>query len=147
MKKIFVLNGPNLNFLGKRPANIYGNMSYDTLCEYIITNARKYLFDINMFQSNHEGEAIDFIQDNFDSEGAIVNPGAWCHYNYALRDALIDFGKPVIETHISNIYGRERFRQRSVISGITEGVITGFGQNSYILALAAMSEILNDGRK
>jgi 3-dehydroquinate dehydratase-2 len=132
-KNILILNGPNLNLLGKRETAIYGTTDWETFYSYL--QAQFPMLDLSYFQSNYEGALIDKIQEAQQVAGLIINAGALTHYSYALYDALKNFKAPVIEVHISNIYNRENFRNRSVISPICKGVISGFGLNSYQLAL------------
>ena len=143
MTGIFVLNGPNLNFLGRRDSNTYGKRGIKSLNEILLQESGNLMIEPVIRQTNSESEAIDFIQENYSCAGGIVNLGAWTHYSYALRDALEDFNKPFIEVHISNIMAREEFRRKSVISDIASGIICGFGLFSYVLALKAIADILN----
>ncbi len=139
MIKVLILNGPNLNLLGKRNPEIYGGISFQTLNSLILEKAKEKKIEVEIKQSNFEGQLIDWIQEYRDwADAIIINPGALTHYSYSLRDALLDFGKPVVEVHISNIYKREEFRRHSIISDISLGQICGFGINSYILALEAI---------
>ncbi|MDR1537715.1 MAG: type II 3-dehydroquinate dehydratase [Clostridiales bacterium] len=141
MKTIAVIHGPNLNFTGVREKAVYGNQSLqdidDSIRAYAITLGCK----VVIFQSNSEGELIDYIQNCFIDEidGIIINPGAYAHYSYAIRDALAGITTPCIEVHLSNIYKRESFRHTSVISPVCMGQITGLGLNSYLLALSALN--------
>lgn len=137
--KILIINGPNLNFVGKREPEIYGSENFeDSLAEW------KELFpqiEIHYFQSNHEGAIIDRIQQLFseDFQGLIINGGAFSHYSYAILDALRILKIPIIEVHLSNIFKREAFRHHSVLSAACEGMISGFGMKSYVLALEYFS--------
>ena len=141
MSKILVINGPNLNFLGKRNPDIYGS---DTLAdvEYKIRDAITCAdLELVFFQSNHEGELIDLIQDHHGSlNGIAINAGALTHYGYSLKDALIDAGVPVVEVHVGNPYAREEWRRHSVIADTAIGIISGFGWRSYKLAIDAILE-------
>ncbi|MCS7202251.1 MAG: type II 3-dehydroquinate dehydratase [Dictyoglomus sp.] len=140
MIKVLVLNGPNLNLLGIREPRIYGNIDFQSLNNLILEKAREKNIEVEIKQSNFEGQLIDWIQEYREwADAIIINPGALTHYSYSLRDALLDFGKPVIEVHISNIYKREEFRRHSVIADVSLGQISGFGIYSYILALEAIS--------
>lgn len=138
MLKFLVLNGPNINLLGIRETNVYGDETYDNINLRIIKEAEKLGIEVCIRQSNHEGELIDAIHDarkKFDS--IIINPGAYTHYSIAIRDAIKSVNIPTIETHISNIYTREEFRKNSVIAPVCIGQISGFGGDSYILGLQA----------
>lgn len=143
MFKIFILSGPNINNIGKRDRKIYGTESYQELESLIRKESSKLSVNTAIYQTNSESAAIEFIQGCFDCDAGIVNLGAWTHYNYALRDALADFGKPFAEVHISNIFARESFRRNSVISDLSSGIISGFGIYSYILALYAIIDKLS----
>jgi len=129
---ILVINGPNMNMLGKRDKKHYGDMTYQELVSKIKSWGVERGVDIEVFQSNHEGEIVDRIQ-KMDYEGLIINPGAFTHYSYSIRDALEIVQVPKVEVHISNIYAREEFRKRSV--PVCDGQISGLGFLSYILAL------------
>jgi len=131
---ILVINGPNMNMLGKRDKKHYGDMTYQELVSKIKSWGDEKGVDIEIFQSNHEGEIVDRIQ-KMDYEGLIINPGAFTHYSYSIRDALEIVRVPKVEVHISNIYAREEFRKRSVIAPVCDGQISGLGFLSYILAL------------
>ena len=140
--KILVINGPNLNMLGKRDEGVYGTKDYETLVDMIQKKAEKLLLDVLFFQSNHEGELIDFIQNNASaSDGIIINPGALTHYSIALRDALTDTKVKIVEVHISNIHAREQFRHISVIAPISEGQIAGLGLNGFLYALEYVKDL------
>jgi 3-dehydroquinate dehydratase II len=132
--KILIINGPNLNLLGVREREIYGDLSFE---EYFDELKDAY-FDIELtyFQSNHEGEIIDKLQKKgFDSDGIIINAGALTHTSIAIRDAIKSIKTPVVEVHISNIFAREDFRQNSYLAGVCKGIISGFGLESYALAI------------
>ena len=136
MKRIVVANGPNLNLLGKREPHIYGKRSYADLVKTLRAKARKLGVEVSVFQSNHEGELIDFLQKEAPgSMGIVINPGAFSHYSLALFDCLQALGLPTVEVHISNIHAREEFRSRSVTGRAATGVITGLGFNGYLLAM------------
>jgi len=141
--KILVVNGPNLNMLGKRDQAIYGDKTLSQI-DTILKRAGKRLgADIVSFQSNSEGALIDFIQKNYSQAGGIIiNPGALTHYGFSLRDALDDSGLPVIEVHLSNIYAREEWRTESVIASIARGQISGFGWRGYVAALQILIDDL-----
>jgi len=134
--EILVVNGPNLNLLGKRKPELYGSQSLDEIIALLKEQAKASKFDIRDFQSNHEGEIIDFIhQFAPKADGMIINPGAFTHYSIALRDAIEAVGVRTIEVHLTNIYAREEFRRHSLISPVCEGQITGLGSQAYELAL------------
>jgi 3-dehydroquinate dehydratase-2 len=144
--KILVIHGPNLNLLGKREPDIYGTFTLDDINGRITALARELGADVSFFQSNHEGELVQKIQDAMGVYQAIViNPGAYTHTSVALRDALSSTGIPAVETHISNVYKREEFRRHSYIAGVAAGQITGFGVDSYLLALRAAVGIVKSG--
>jgi 3-dehydroquinate dehydratase-2 len=143
--KILVIHGPNLNLLGKREPDIYGIVTLDGINERLSALAKELDVEVSFFQSNHEGELVQKIQDAMGVYQAIVfNPGAYTHTSVALRDAISSTGIPVVETHISNIYKREEFRQHSYISGVAVGQITGFGPDSYLLGLRAAAGLGED---
>ena len=132
--KIAILNGPNLNLLGKREPSIYGSQSFD----YFFTQLKEQFPQVSFtyFQSNHEGELIDSLHEyGFEYDGIILNAGAYTHTSIALADAISAIQSPVVEVHISNIHARESFRSHSYIAPVCKGSIAGFGLNSYILAL------------
>ena len=143
LSTILVLNGPNLNFLGNREKNIYGSKSLEEINEKLTVLAHQYDCDINFFQSNYEGVLIDKIQDARNKySGIIINAGAYTHTSIALLDALRIFSKPVIEVHMSNIYGRDYFRRKSYISLVADGSICGFGHLSYRIALNSITKMM-----
>lgn len=143
MKNILLLNGPNLNRLGKREPEVYGSETLQDLESRIITKGKEWGVSVVAFQSNHEGELIDRIHLAADEEmdGIIFNPGAFTHYSYAIRDAVAAIPVPVIEVHISNIHSREPFREHSVIAPVAVGQIAGLGFIGYELALRALIHI------
>ena len=146
MSKILIINGPNLNLLGEREQSQYGNKDYKYLKDICSKRCKELNLDLDLFQSNVEGEIVNIIQDSRKNcKGIIINAGAYTHTSVAIRDALDVFKKPIIELHISNIYNREEFRHKSLISGIATGGIFGLGLNGYILAINAMQELLNNG--
>jgi 3-dehydroquinate dehydratase-2 len=137
--KILIVHGPNLNLLGKRKKEIYGDKTLEEINSLLQQQAKELGVEIIAFQSNSEGTLIDFIQaESPKAEGIIINPGALTHYGLSLRDALGDTNLPVIEVHLSNIYGREEFRQRSVVAPIAKGQISGLGWRGYIAALRTL---------
>jgi 3-dehydroquinate dehydratase II len=140
MKKILILNGPNLNRLGKREPDIYGSETLADIQASLEKLASQLACEIAFKQSNHEGEIIDLIHKAEDRGyyGLIINPGAFTHYSYAIRDAIASVSLPAIEVHISNVHAREAFRQHSVISAVTVGQIVGFGTKGYKLALLSL---------
>ncbi len=144
MKKILLINGPNLNLLGKREPAYYGQKTLSEIEEMVKAEGMEMGVEVITFQSNHEGEIIDFIQDNsILADGIIINPGAFTHYSYAIYDALIATSLPIVEVHLSNIFAREDFRATSVISPIAKGVISGLGYKGYLYALNYLSELLD----
>ncbi|MGD0352494.1 MAG: type II 3-dehydroquinate dehydratase [Dehalococcoidia bacterium] len=134
--KILVVNGPNLNMLGKRNKAYYGDKTLLQIDTLLKKEGKSLGADIVSFQSNSEGELIDFIQKNASqAAGIIINPGALTHYGLSLRDALVDSGLPLVEVHLSNIHAREEWRAKSVIAPIARGQISGFGWRGYTAAL------------
>ena len=134
--KILIVNGPNLNLLGTREPEIYGSISMD---DYLIELRTAFpQHEINDFQSNLEGEIINRLQKN-DFDALVINPGAFTHYSYAIADCLQNISKPKIEVHISNIYKREEFRQKSVTAANTDGILSGFGMQGYRLAILSLN--------
>ena len=144
MNKIIILNGPNLNLLGEREKSQYGKFTLDQVEKNCKDFATKNQINLNMFQSNIEGELIDKIQiSRNNQDGLIINAGGYTHTSVAIHDALKILKIPIIELHISNIYNREDFRHKSLISKVANGVICGFGERGYIMALEAMKDYLN----
>ncbi len=142
---IQIINGPNINLLGKREPSIYGSVSFE---DYLAELCAKYPeVQIDYYQSNIEGELIDKIQQvGFDADGIILNAGAYTHTSIALQDAIRAVKSPVVEVHISNVHAREAFRHVSMISCACLGVICGFGLNSYRLALEALADVIKQNR-
>jgi 3-dehydroquinate dehydratase II len=138
MKKILLLNGPNLNLLGKREPDIYGTTTIGNIEGKLTLLGEKHGVEMICRQSNHEGELIDFLHDAYDFDGVIFNAGAFTHYSYAIRDAIAAIQAPVIEVHISNIHAREVFRHVSVLAPETKGQIVGLGIKGYELAFYAL---------
>ena len=144
MKKLLVINGPNINFIGIREKGVYGSANYETLVQMIENKAKELGVEVEVFQSNHEGDVIDKIQQAyFDKvDGIAINPGAWTHYSYAIRDALASIEAiPKIEVHISNVHKREEFRHISVTAPVCTGQVVGLGLNGYLYALEALSSM------
>ncbi len=145
MVKILVLNGPNLNALGRRPAEHYGSMTLEQINEKLVQKAAELSLEVEFYQSNLEGAIVDRIQASWgNADGIIINPGALTHYGYSLKDALIDAAVPVVEVHLSNIHAREDWRSRSVIADVAMGQIAGFGWRSYTSAMDILAAILTD---
>lgn len=141
--KILVLNGPNLNMLGRREPDIYGNKNLESINSTVFSYAAGMKINCEFFQSNCEGELIDKIQSVYnDYDGCIINAGAYTHYSFAIRDAIAAVDKPFIEVHMSNVDAREDFRKISVIAPVCRGSISGFGVNSYLLAVNAMRDLI-----
>ena len=143
MNKVLVLNGPNLNRLGSREPDVYGNASYADLVSSLTASANELGMSVDVRQTNDEAELISWLHEAADTKSnVILNPAAFTHYSYALRDAcaiVTSAGLKLIEVHISNPHSREEFRHNSVISAVATGVIAGFGQKSYLLALSQLS--------
>jgi 3-dehydroquinate dehydratase-2 len=139
--RLLVLHGPNLNLLARREPEIYGTMSLADIVDRLRRQAEAHGAELRSFQSNHEGGLIDAIHEADDwADGAVINPGAYGHTSYALRDAIASVSYPFVEAHMSNVYAREEFRRRSVIAEVCRGQITGFGWRSYALALGSLLE-------
>jgi len=140
---ILIINGPNLNLLGEREQSQYGSITFDELKKKCIEKSKELKINLNFNQSNIEGEIVTIVQEARDSyDGIIINAAGFTHTSVAIRDALDIFKKPIIELHISNIYKREEFRHKSLISDIVTGGIFGLGDNGYILAIIAMQKLL-----
>ena len=143
---IIVINGPNINLLGEREQSQYGSINYEDLKNKCQKHSKDLGINVDFFQSNIEGEIVTTIQEARKKyDGLIINAAGFTHTSVAIRDALAIFKKPSIELHISNIYKREEFRHKSMISAVVTGVICGLGANGYILAINAMHELLSDG--
>ncbi|MEC0230894.1 type II 3-dehydroquinate dehydratase [Paenibacillus alba] len=139
MKKVLVLNGPNLNMLGVREPGVYGTSSLPVIIQSLTEIAEGLSVELESFQSNHEGDIIDKIHEAFGTkDGILINPGAFTHYSYAIRDALAAVQLPTIEVHLSNIHKREEFRHHSVIAPVVIGQICGLGPQGYELGLRAL---------
>ena len=140
---IIIINGPNLNLLGEREQSQYGSITFDQLKKNCLNKVKELNIDLEFFQSNIEGEIVTIIQEaKIKFDGIIINAAGFTHTYVAIRDALDIYKKPIIELHISNIYKREEFRHKSLISAIATGGIFGLGDNGYILAIIAMQKIL-----
>jgi len=145
---ITIINGPNLNLLGEREQSQYGSTTFDDLKKICLEYAKKLNINLDFLQSNVEGEIVTIIQNSRNKyDGIIINAAGFTHTSVAIRDALSIFKKPIIELHISNIYKREEFRHKSMISGVVTGIICGLGPNGYILAINAMQELLKNGNR
>lgn len=147
--KIAILHGVNLNMFGKRDKRQYGTATLDDINAALGNLARELGLEIMVFQTNDEARMIDCIHGlvNSDVDGVLINAGAWTHYSYALQDALAILRIPIVEVHMSNIFAREEFRARSVISPLARGVISGFGVDSYLLGLRAAASLACSGKK
>lgn len=144
MSTIALAHGPNLNLLGTRETHIYGDMTLARINERVIAVAGP-AHTVRAFQSNHEGALIDFLHDARDwADGVLINPGAYTHYSYALRDAVAAIKLPTVEVHLSNIHTRESFRHTSVIAPVCLGQVCGFGWRSYLVGLQALLDHLSD---
>jgi len=141
MKKVCIINGPNLNLLGKREKEIYGDKSFEEVFNQLQEFAQSKSMDLSYFQSNHEGEIINKIHECMgDMDYIVINPGAFTHYSYSIFDAILAVKVPTIEVHISNIFSREEWRKKSVISPACVGIISGLGLDVYRLALLHISQ-------
>ena len=146
--RILIINGPNLNLLGEREQSQYGSVTFDEVKEKCLKKSKELNINLDFIQSNIEGEIVTIIQDARKKyDGMIINAAGFTHTSVSIRDALDVFKKPIIELHISNIYKREEFRHKSMISGVATGVICGLGANGYILAINAMQELLINGNR
>ena len=145
--KIIIINGPNLNLLGEREQSQYGSTTFEKLKENCLKKSNEIGIELDFAQSNIEGELVNLIQDSRKKhDGMIINAAGFTHTSVAIRDALDLFKKPIIELHISNIYKREEFRHKSLISDIATGGIFGLGVEGYILAIISLQKILNENR-
>ena len=144
MKRVLIIHGPNLNLLGKREEAVYGKMSLEEIDKSLKIKAKELNLGLESFQSNHEGEIVQKIQDAKESgfSGIVINPAAYTHTSVATRDAISAIDIPVVEVHLSNIYAREEFRHTSLISPVAAGQIVGFGSKSYILGLEAVAGLI-----
>jgi len=148
MFKICVLHGPNINLLGTREPEIYGRDTFDEMNRKIKEHARARELEARIFQFNSEGEIIDAIHDAMNwADAILINPGAYTHYSYAIRDAISAVRLPTIEIHLTNVHAREEWRRHSVVSPVTSGQIVGFGTMSYLLALDAAKTLLEESHR
>lgn len=147
MVSILIIHGPNLNLLGSRETAIYGAETIEELNQRCHSLASDLGISLEIRQSNSEGEIVDMIQQAArTAKGIVINPGAYTHYSYAIRDAIAAVKLPAVEVHLSNIHAREDFRHKSVIAPVAAGQISGFGAESYLLGLRAIAELLRDAR-
>ncbi|MFH1846705.1 MAG: type II 3-dehydroquinate dehydratase [Candidatus Omnitrophota bacterium] len=142
MSKILVIHGPNLNLLGKRETDIYGTDTIESINDEIKKMLKHEKIGIDFFQSNHEGDIVDKINQT-DAAGIVINPAAYTHTSVAIHDALRARNLPSVEVHLSNIYSREEFRHKSLIAPVVTGQISGFGKDSYILGVKALIDIIS----
>ncbi|MBM3250198.1 MAG: type II 3-dehydroquinate dehydratase [Candidatus Omnitrophica bacterium] len=143
MKKILVIHGPNLNLLGIREPAVYGKVTLNSIDKELKKAAKKRKASLTIKQSNHEGQIVDLIGDARGRfSGILINPAAYTHTSVAIRDAIAGCGIPAVEVHLSNIYTREEFRKKSLVSPVVKGTVAGFGVNSYILGLEALLDLL-----
>ena len=141
--KILIIHGPNLNLLGTREADVYGTMTLDEINALLKGLAKELGAEVDIRQSNHEGEIVDMIQNAKGCDALVINPAAYTHTSVAIRDAIAAVDVPTVELHLSNIYKREEFRHKSLISPVAYGQISGFGPESYLLGLRAAVSIAN----
>jgi len=145
VSRILIVNGPNLNLLGKREPEVYGTNTLEELNSRLAEVAKELRIEVSFFQSNSESEIIDHLhKEAFNADGLIINPGALTHYSYALRDAIAAVGIEAIEVHMSNIYAREEFRHKSVIAPVCTGHLVGFGFYGYAMALSYFADTLKE---
>ncbi len=145
--KILIINGPNLNLLGTREADVYGSKTLDDINKSLEKLAAELGVEIDIRQSNHEGEIVDLIQKTQEYAALVINPAAYTHTSVAIRDAIAAVDIPAVEIHLSNIYKREEFRHKSLISPVAHGQISGFGPDSYVLGLRAAVSIATNAKK
>lgn len=145
--KILIINGPNLNMLGIREKHIYGSMTYDDICEYLKEKGKELKQEIDVVQSNIEGEIINYIQEAYNKyDGIIINPAAYTHYSIAIYDALKAVKVPTVEVHISNIHAREEYRHKSVTAPACIGQICGFGVYGYVMAMQGLINMKKENK-
>jgi 3-dehydroquinate dehydratase-2 len=145
MVGILLLHGPNLNLLGTREPSVYGTLTLDDINQRVQDTARRLDVELRVLQSNHEGALIDAVHDAATwARGIVVNPGAFGHYSYALRDAFASVRLPTVEVHLSNIHARERFRHRSVIAPVVTGMVSGLGWRGYVHALEMLVGLIEE---
>ncbi len=148
MKRFFIVNGPNMNFLGIREPAVYGTRTLGMINETISEHAAEIGAVCEFMQFNSEGGIIDCLQRaHAEADGVVLNAGAYTHYSFAIRDCIASISKPVVEVHLSNVQAREDYRKNSVISGVCRGSIAGFGELGYILALDALMKLTSDKQK
>lgn len=145
--KILIINGPNLNMLGIREKHIYGSMTYDDICKYLKEKGKELKQEVDVVQSNIEGEIINYIQEAYNKyDGIIINPAAYTHYSIAIYDALMAVKVPTVEVHISNIHAREEYRHKSVTAPACIGQICGFGVYGYVMAMQGLINMKKENK-
>ncbi|MDI9596534.1 MAG: type II 3-dehydroquinate dehydratase [Atribacterota bacterium] len=147
MIKLLLIFGPNINLMGSRDPSHYGDTPFDSLNQMILKYASDNKVDIDIFQSNYEGAIIDKIHEAKNwADGILINPGAYVHYSYAIRDAIAAVKIPTIDVHISNTYAREAFREKDVLAPVCQGIITGFGVNGIFLGIKGLFDIISKNK-